>query len=111
MLAAEILLSPNKKFIYVSNRNDPSSEGDTLAVYNIPTAPISDGIKLIREIRTGVTHARGVNFSKDGRFLAVVGNRSGSINIFEVIDESPDGELKLVGGLEGLEKPTSVIWH
>ncbi|KAG8813971.1 hypothetical protein FRC17_001352 [Serendipita sp. 399] len=108
MLAAEILLSPNKQFIYVSNRNDPSSEGDPLAVYSVPSSNAE--FALVREIRTGVTHARGANFSPDGKYLAVVGNHSGSINIFEVIDGSPDGELKLVGGLQGLEKPTSVIW-
>jgi 6-phosphogluconolactonase (cycloisomerase 2 family) len=109
MLAAEILLSPNKQFIYVSNRNDPSSEGDTIAVYNVPTSS-NKSSKLIREIRTGVTHARGMNFSKDGKYLAVAGSTSSSVRIFEVLQESPDGELKHVASVEGLERPTSVIW-
>ncbi|PVG00360.1 putative isomerase YbhE [Serendipita vermifera] len=108
MLAAEILLSPNKKFIYVSNRNDPSSEGDTIAVYSVPSS--NETSKLIREIRTGVTHARGMNFSKDGKYLAVAGSHTSSVRIFEVLQESPDGEVKEVANVQGLEKPTAVIW-
>ena len=108
MLAAEILLTPSKKFIYVSNRNDPSPDGDTIAVFSVQTD--SEESKLVREIRTGVTHARGMNFSRDGKYLAVVGNHSGSVNIFEVVQGSADGEVTLVASVKGLEKPTAVIW-
>lgn len=108
MLAAEILLHPSKQFVYVSNRNDPSGEGDTIAVFNVSTP--SKESKLVREIRTGVTHARGMNFSKDGKYLAVAGNHSGSVRIFEVVEGSEDGEVKLVSGVTGLDKPTAVIW-
>lgn len=108
MLAAEILLSPGKQLVYVSNRNDPSEEGDTIAVYNVATAAKEP--KLIREIRTGVTHARGVKFSKDGKYLAVVGNRTNSIRIFGVVEGSEDGEVKFVAEYTGLDKPTTLVW-
>jgi 6-phosphogluconolactonase (cycloisomerase 2 family) len=108
MLAAEILLSPDQKHIYVSNRNDPSSEGDSIAVFTVVTA--STELKLVREIRTGVSHARGLHFSKDGKYLAVVGNKNGRMKVFEVVEGSSDGELKLVASYEGLDNPTAVIW-
>jgi 6-phosphogluconolactonase (cycloisomerase 2 family) len=108
MLAAEILLCPNNKFIYVSNRNDPSPEGDSIAVFNVPTG--SDECKLVREIRSGVKHARGMSFSRDGKYLAVAGNHSGSVKIFEVVEGSADGDVGLVASIEGLEKPTVVLW-
>jgi 6-phosphogluconolactonase (cycloisomerase 2 family) len=108
MLAAEILLSPNKQLVYVSNRNDPSEEGDTIAVYSVATATKEP--KLVREIRTGVTHARGMEFSKDGNYLAVVGNRTNSIRIFSVVEGSKDGEVKFVAGYTGLDKPTTLVW-
>ena len=108
MFAAEIQLCPNKKFIYVSNRDDPSPEGDTIAVFNVPTG--SKECKLVREIRTGVKHARGMSFSRDGKYLGIAGSQSGSIKIFEVVEGSGDGEVTLVASIEGLEKPTSVLW-
>lgn len=108
MLAAEILLAPSKKFVYVSNRNDPSPEGDTIAVFSVATE--SEESKLVREIRTGVKHARGMSFSKDGKYLAVAGSHTSSVRIFEVIEGSADGEVAFVASVEGLEKPTSVIW-
>lgn len=108
MLAAEILLTPSKKHIYVSNRNDPSAEGDTIAVFSVATD--SDECKLVREIRTGVKHARGMNFSKDGKYLAVAGSTTGSVKIFEILEGSVDGEVALVASVEGIEKPTAVIW-
>ena len=108
MFAAEIQLCPNKKFIYVSNRDDPSAEGDTIAVFNVPTG--SKKCKLVREIRTGVKHARGMSFSRDGKYLGVAGSQSGSIKIFEVVERSGDGEVTLVASIDGLEKPTSVLW-
>jgi 6-phosphogluconolactonase (cycloisomerase 2 family) len=108
MFAAEILLAPNKKFLYVSNRDDPSPEGDTIAVFSLPTDPKE--CKIVREIRTGVKHARGMSFSRDGKYLAVAGSQSGAVKIFEVVQESGDGEVKLVASIEGFEKPTAPLW-
>lgn len=110
VLAAEILLSPNKKVLYVANRNDPSPEGDTLAVYSVPTSKDLNDCKLVNEVRTGLNHVRGMNISKDGKFLAAAGKNSNSVKIFEILEASEKEDLKEVASVTGLDGPTSVIW-
>lgn len=110
MLAAEILLAPNKKLVFVSNRNDPSPEGDTIAVFSLPTSSDGTGFKLVREIRTGLTHIRGMNISKDGKYLAAAGSKSSKVKIYSIVDGSEDGELKEVASVSDLEEPVGIIW-
>ncbi|OBZ69776.1 6-phosphogluconolactonase [Grifola frondosa] len=68
MLAGEILVAPPSTvcpapFVYVSNRDDPSSEGDAIAVFS------ADGtLTRVAEVRTELQHVRGM----------VVGGRVGN---------------------------------
>ena len=73
-LAAEILAPPpltegSPRLLYVSNRNEiapPHPEigdigGDTIAIFSLYPE-----FKCIKRVRTGVNHARGVNFTPGG---------------------------------------------
>jgi len=74
MLAAEILLpEPNasflETFIYTSNRNDPHSEGDTIAIFSLAAReaqlelePVSYDMITI-EPDANFHHTRGPGFS------------------------------------------------
>lgn len=110
MLAAEILIPPVSAafptpYMYVSNRNDPSPEGDTIAVFSLaePTKP-----ELVAEVRSGLRHLRGMWFGgDDSRWLAAGGVHGPGIKIFERIDGGKG--LREVASLE-LDAPTGFLW-
>ncbi|KAG1888880.1 Lactonase, 7-bladed beta-propeller-domain-containing protein, partial [Suillus fuscotomentosus] len=90
MLAAEILLpKPNtsfpETFIYTPNRNDPHSEGYTIAIFSLATGEGQP--ELVNEVCTGLIHVRGMVFGGDKDKYLVVGGAEGSgVKIFERID-------------------------
>ncbi|KAG8880318.1 hypothetical protein FRB97_000931 [Tulasnella sp. 331] len=101
MLAAEILLTqPSTSFpetlIYVSNRNDPHPEGDTIAIFTPGDA--SSGFELVAQVRTGLHHVRGVAFGGEEDKYVVVGGLTvgaqipggftgGGIKVYERVDK------------------------
>ncbi|KIL60635.1 hypothetical protein M378DRAFT_167864, partial [Amanita muscaria Koide BX008] len=76
MFAAEILLpNPNSTFptpyVYVSNRDDPSPEGDSISIFSIEEP---GKLVLVNEVRTGLKHVRGMQFGgQDDKWLIVGG--------------------------------------
>ncbi|KAH7883459.1 Lactonase, 7-bladed beta-propeller-domain-containing protein [Phlebopus sp. FC_14] len=111
MLAAEILIpTPNLPFpdpyIYTSNRNDPSPEGDSIAIFSLVAG--EDKPELVGEVRTGLKHVRGMLFGcEDDRWLVVGGVEGGGVKVFERVDGGKD--LKEVAML-GINKPTGFLW-
>ncbi|EIW54158.1 putative isomerase YbhE [Trametes versicolor FP-101664 SS1] len=112
MLAAEILLPPpNTSFpnpyIYVSNRNDPSPEGDIIAIYS-PVSGESAKIGHVAEVRSGLKHLRGMEFGgPDGKYLIAGGVHGGGVKVFERVDGGKG--LKEVAVIE-LAAPTGFLW-
>lgn len=97
MYAAEILIpKPNRSFptayIYVSNREDPHPEGDTIAIFSLEKG--EDRPELVTEVRTGLRHVRGMVFGGvDDKWLVVGGAGSldksaggGGIKIYERVE-------------------------
>ncbi|KAJ3932612.1 MAG: Lactonase, 7-bladed beta-propeller-domain-containing protein [Lentinula lateritia] len=111
MLAAEILIpKPNATFttpyVYVSNRNHPSPEGDSVAIFSIekPDAP-----ELIAEVRTGLRHLRGMEFGgPDDMYLCAGGLYAGGVRIFERTEGGRN--LKLVAQNSSIKSPTGFLW-
>ena len=111
MAAAEILVtepSPSfpEPFIYVSNRNDPSPEGDTIAIFT----PVDEQGKLgyVGEVRSGLKHLRGMVFGgPDAKWLVAGGAQGGGVKVFERVDGGKG--LKEVAAVE-LEAPTGFLW-
>jgi hypothetical protein len=110
MLAAELLIpAPNRTFstpyAYVSNRNDPSPEGDTIAIFSIA----GDSLELVAEVRTGLKHLRGMVFGgADDKWLVAGGVHGGGVKVFERIDGGKG--LKVVAENGGIEAPTGFLW-
>ncbi|KAI0752824.1 putative isomerase YbhE [Daedaleopsis nitida] len=102
MLAAEILIPPPNAslpdpYIYVSNRNDPSSEGDTIAIFS----PVDAGGKIgyVAEVRSGLNHLRGMVFGgPDDRWLIAGGPSAGESR-----------GLKEVAAVH-VDRPTGFLW-
>jgi len=102
MLAAEILLATTPSpFLYVSNRNDPSPGGDTVAIFSLSPP----GLERIGEVKTGLHHLRGmILFGQDNKYLIAGGVNGGEggvgVKVFERIDGGMG--LKEVAGLRSL---------
>ncbi|KAG7091586.1 hypothetical protein E1B28_010607 [Marasmius oreades] len=111
MLAAEILIpKPNstypEAYVYVSNRNDPSAEGDTIAIFE---ASDSDSLNMVGEVRTGLRHLRGMAFGgPENRWLITGGGNGGGVKVFERINGGKD--LRLVAKNEDVKAPTGFLW-
>ncbi len=74
--AAEIRLSPDGKFIYVSNRGNVNN----LSVFQ---ADLEGGLSLIQQISTDGRTPRNFNLSPDGHFLLVANQDSNEIRLFK----------------------------
>ena len=110
-LAAEILIPPpNESFptpyLYLSNRNDPSPEGDIISIFSIQNP---DSLDLIAEIRTGLKHLRGMVFGgPNDKYLIAGGVNEGGIKVFERIDGGKS--LRLVVTNNSVQAPTGFLW-
>ncbi|KAJ7115885.1 Lactonase, 7-bladed beta-propeller-domain-containing protein [Mycena epipterygia] len=110
MLAAELLIpEPNSVFstpyAYVSNRNDPSAEGDSIAIFSIA----GDALELVAEVRTGLKHLRGMVFGGlNDKWLVAGGVQGGGVKVFERIDGGKG--LKVLASNSGIEAPTGFLW-
>ncbi|KAI0941504.1 hypothetical protein AcW1_003379 [Taiwanofungus camphoratus] len=110
MFAAEIL-SPTlnstfpNPYVYVSNRNDPSPEGDTIAIYSI-TDP--EKLELVAEVHSGLKHLRGMLFGgPDDKWLIAGGVNGPGVKMFERVDGGRG--LEEIASLE-LAAPTGFLW-
>jgi 6-phosphogluconolactonase (cycloisomerase 2 family) len=112
MLAAEILIpKPNSLFptpyLYVSNRNDPSPEGDIIAIFDFVSN--SSKLQLIAEVRSGLNHARGMLFGgENDKYLVIGGANGGGVKVFERVNDGMG--LKEVAKNEGVKAPTGFLW-
>lgn len=110
MLAAELLLSPTSStyptpYLYASNRNDLHPEGDSIAIFSLanPNKP-----ELVKEVRTGLNHLRGMMFSANGgKWLVAGGVLGGGVKIFERVDEGLG--LREIAEV-AVEQSTGFLW-
>jgi 6-phosphogluconolactonase (cycloisomerase 2 family) len=115
MSAAEILLpEPNESFpetfIYTSNRNDPNPGGDTIAIFSLAAG--DDKPELVNEVRTGLTHVRGMEFGgDDNRYLVVGGVEGGGLKVFERVDGGKGLEEVAKLGADVVASPTGFLWY
>lgn len=110
MLAAEILLpTPNKSFpkpyLYVSNRNDPSAEGDVISIYAVSKP---EKLELVAEVRSGLTHVRSMVFGgPDDQYLVAGGAFAPGVKVFQRVKGGKG--LKEIASID-LPAPTSFLW-
>ncbi|KAG1734509.1 Lactonase, 7-bladed beta-propeller-domain-containing protein [Suillus lakei] len=115
MTAAEILLpEPNpsfpETFIYTSNRTDPHPEGDTIAIFSLAAGEGQP--ELVNEVRTGLTHVRGMAFGGDNdKYLVVGGVEGGGVKVFERIDGGKGLEEIAKLGADVVGCPTGFLWY
>lgn len=114
---AEICLHPAiPNVLYVSNRlerhiaklepylKDVPKDlppGDAIAIILLS----SDGRKVekVKHVRTNLDVVRGMRLSEDGKYVVVVGQESGGVEIYEISGERGDVWTFMAGVNEGLE--------
>ncbi|KAF8515320.1 Lactonase, 7-bladed beta-propeller-domain-containing protein [Hysterangium stoloniferum] len=109
-LPAEILCTPVSEvypthYLYVSNRNDPSPNGDVISIFEIGAEGV---FTLINEVRTGLTHARGIAFDEEHKYLVAGGTSGNGVKIFERVAGGKN--LKEIAYLRDVESPTGFHW-
>ena len=93
-------------FLYVTNRNDPSAAGDTVAIFSLenPARPA-----LIAEVHTGLRHLRGATIGgKDRRWMVLGGMLGGGVKVYERVDGGRS--LKEIAALPDIDGPTTFLW-
>ncbi|KAJ3073365.1 hypothetical protein HDU98_001714 [Podochytrium sp. JEL0797] len=108
MQSAAVEVSPDARFVYLSNRKDPESE-DTVVWFPIGEDGRVEGTER-GLVRTGGKGPRGFKISGDGRWVCVVNQGSDNVVMFER-DLVGGGLVRVVGVelVKGFE-PTCVVW-
>ncbi len=98
--AAEIRLSPDGKFIYVSNRGDANN----LSVFE---ADSEGGLRLIQQISSGGRTPRNFNLSPDSHYLLVANQDSDEIRLFK--RDLVTGLLSKTSARVAIKKPAYIF--
>jgi len=120
MFAGEILVSKavgvdGLPHLYISNREDPSEEGDTIAIFSLVDEDknkLKETPELVKQVRTGLRHVRGMSFGgPDGKWLIAGGVNYGGVKLFKRVEDGKGGEdLEFVTENQDIGKPTAFVW-
>ncbi|EGX49985.1 hypothetical protein AOL_s00076g471 [Orbilia oligospora ATCC 24927] len=86
--AGEIVISKDKRFLYVSNRNDYSfkdkkfGSSDSIALYKID--PLTGFVSFVKLLQAGGVTPRHFSFDQSGKFVAVALQETDTIVIYKV---------------------------
>lgn len=117
-LAAELAITNDGKFLYVSNRNTVSYASDTIAIYSVNANSTSQHLTYIGHNETYGKIPRHFSLSKDAesRFVAIGNEVSNNLvilerNVHTGYMAAVVGELKL-GGFDTTQTtgPTAIVW-
>lgn len=96
---AEVLVHPNGRFLYGSNRGS-----NTIAVFAID--PSSGRLSAVERVSTGGDWPRNFKLSPSGRFLLAANQRSDDVRVFRVDPET--GRIEPTGASVSLPSPMCV---
>ncbi len=98
--AAEIRLSSDEKFVYVSNRGSANN----LSVFKVE---LDGDLSLIQQVSTGGRTPRNFNLSLDGRFLLVANQDSDEVRVFQ--RDLVTGRLEISPSKVKINKPAYIF--
>jgi len=94
--AAEVRISPDGKFVYVSNRGSAND----ISVFEVDAEGY---LRLIQQVSTGGKTPRNFTLSLDGHYLFAANQESDEIRVFK--RNMQTGELKLTSAKISINKP------
>jgi 6-phosphogluconolactonase (cycloisomerase 2 family) len=107
MCASAINMTPDKRFIYITNRLESHPKGDAIVWFMVS----SDGRNLERmgELRTGLDHPRAAEiFEYDGRNYYIVGSKTEMGAVVYFIDME-NGNLKEIARNADVLSPSGFV--
>lgn len=117
MTSGEIVLHPtSERVLYISNRGQvdlnsktgKNVKGDAIAVITLNEN--GDEFTNVEIVPTELNFIRGMQISKDGKYLAAVGQKDGKVAVYQTGGQYGE-KLELVASVEaGLDMPTDVTW-
>ena len=106
MSASAIMIAPDNRFLYVTNRDEGHREGDAIVWFSIP----SDGATLSRagELRSGVQHPRAASLvGPIGDYLVTGSPKADGVVIFS--RNTRTGDLTLLDTFPEVIAPSSFL--
>jgi 6-phosphogluconolactonase (cycloisomerase 2 family) len=121
MNAAELIVHPTiPRVLYGSNRLElqipdkapslpeiPKTSGDTVAIILLNEA--GDRVEQVKHVRTGCDAVRGMQISKDGKYIALAGQYQGGVEVWSVGGERGD-VWKLAAKEEAIKGVNDFVW-
>ncbi|QRV75337.1 lactonase, 7-bladed beta-propeller [Ceratobasidium sp. AG-Ba] len=108
MNAAEVVVSPDGRFLIASNRNDTSRPEDTLASYSIDPYSKSKHLTFLNLTGTGGKNPRDHAIDPTGKYVAIA-NQDTGITILE--RNVRTGKFKGVAADYPSKSPVAVFWR
>ncbi|GAA5919442.1 hypothetical protein JCM1841_002394 [Sporobolomyces salmonicolor] len=113
--AAELDVSPDRRFLYVSNRapTDPAPKSDTLMIAELSADGIVVEGRTPTFVSLGGRGPRHFTFSpkteedEEGKYLAVAFQRTNEVVVYVVKGKG----LAEVARVKGIKEPTCVVWR
>lgn len=106
--AGELILHPNGKFLYASNRLDNVfPNANSIASYEVDAS--TGKLKLLEIFNSGVVNVRHISIHPSGEWLITQGHNSNNIKSFQLDPRTGKAERKESSELK-IEKPVCLQW-
>ncbi|KAJ6531339.1 Lactonase, 7-bladed beta-propeller-domain-containing protein [Mycena capillaripes] len=108
--AAELLISPNGKYLLASNRDAVPLGTGSIAVFRINPPSAKTALTRISITSSGGANPRSMSLDETGKWLAVVNGNSNSTAMFTFDQENGVLASSPVANLTGITVPQTVVW-
>ncbi|KAJ7172144.1 Lactonase, 7-bladed beta-propeller-domain-containing protein [Mycena filopes] len=108
--AAELLISPNGKFLLASNRDAIPLGDGSIAVFRINPPTAKTALTRVSITSSGGANPRSMSLDPTGKWLAVVNGNSNSTAMFIFNQETGVLAPTPVANLTGITIPQTVVW-
>ncbi|KAF7363759.1 putative isomerase YbhE [Mycena sanguinolenta] len=108
--AAELLISPNGKYLLASNRDAVALGAGSIAVFQINPPSAETALTRISITSSGGANPRSMSLDPTGKWLAVVNGNSNSTAMFAFDQETGVLASVPVANLTGITVPETVVW-
>ncbi|KAJ7085749.1 Lactonase, 7-bladed beta-propeller-domain-containing protein [Mycena belliarum] len=108
--AAELLISPNGRYLLASNRDASLFATGSIAVFRINAPTAKTALTRISITSSGGANPRSMSLDPTGKWLAVVNGNSNSTAMFAFDQETGVLAAKPVANMTGINTPQTVVW-
>jgi len=108
--AAELLISPNGRYLLASNRDASLFATGSIAVFRINPPTAKTALTRLSITSAGGANPRSMSLDPSGKWLAVVNGNSNSTAMFAFNQETGSLAPSPVANLTGIDIPQTVVW-